>query len=119
MNPGTMPFGKHQGKHLQDVPLNYLLWCLAEIGPGLNKYGLNLQAAIYQEAKRRSERDAPDDEDMDQLSRESNLPARLEPLIDRWYRGLVMTFHPDRGGSHEAMKAINEANDRLRQLVGV
>jgi curved DNA-binding protein CbpA len=40
-------------------------------------------------------------------------------MIRQWYRGLVLDFHPDRGGSHEAMQAINEAHERLRKLAGL
>jgi curved DNA-binding protein CbpA len=43
----------------------------------------------------------------------------LNDVIDRWYRGLVMDYHPDRGGSKEAMQAVNDAHDRLRKLVEV
>jgi curved DNA-binding protein CbpA len=37
--------------------------------------------------------------------------------VDGWYRGLVLKYHPDRGGSHEAMVAINDAHERLVALV--
>jgi hypothetical protein len=37
-------------------------------------------------------------------------------IIRRWYRDMTLRFHPDREGSHEAMKAINQAHDRLAKL---
>jgi curved DNA-binding protein CbpA len=40
-------------------------------------------------------------------------------VVCRWYRDLALHFHPDRGGSNEAMQAINEANNRLRRMVGL
>jgi hypothetical protein len=46
-------------------------------------------------------------------------PANLPTIIRTWYRQLTLEHHPDRGGSKEAMQAINEAHDRLKRLVGV
>jgi hypothetical protein len=40
-------------------------------------------------------------------------------VIRQWYRGLVLEYHPDRAGSHEAMQVINEAHQRLCKLVGL
>jgi hypothetical protein len=45
--------------------------------------------------------------------------ANLPGLIRGWYHSLADDFHPDRGGSVEAMRVVNEAHDRLRKLVGV
>jgi DnaJ-class molecular chaperone len=40
----------------------------------------------------------------------------LEQVIRLWFRQLAHDFHPDhRGGSSEAMLAINEAHHRLRK----
>jgi hypothetical protein len=102
-----MDFGKHKGKPVSAVPSDYLLWALHEarcISPWLRE-------AIEEELQRRVEAVYNPEEN-------SNLPARLNHVIDRWYRGLVMDYHPDRGGSHEAMQAVNDAHDRLRQMVG-
>jgi hypothetical protein len=30
---------------------------------------------------------------------------------------MVLRFHPDRGGSTEAMQALNQAADRLREII--
>jgi hypothetical protein len=37
-------------------------------------------------------------------------------IADRWYRRLAMEFHPDKGGSHDAMKAVNRGRELLLQL---
>ena len=29
-----MPFGKHKGEKLGDIPASYLLWCADNFGPG-------------------------------------------------------------------------------------
>jgi hypothetical protein len=45
-------------------------------------------------------------------------PVQWPEVIRQWYHGLARDYHPDRGGSVEAMKAINEAHERLLNLVG-
>jgi hypothetical protein len=43
--------------------------------------------------------------------------ATLEPVLRQWYHQMALRFHPDRGGSNEAMQIINYANDALRRLI--
>jgi hypothetical protein len=104
----NMPFGKHAGKPLVEVPTPYLLWLLRarrHLDPAL-------RLAIYRVLDERG------------LSYPM-LDDHPQPLIDwpfvirQWYRGLVLDYHPDRGGSHLAMQAINEAHLRLSKLVGI
>jgi hypothetical protein len=111
-----MNFGKHKGQRLQDVPTSYLAWVLREC---TNLEGW-LRAAIGTELGTRDE--APQ-----RTSRRAAKPTRGEypPPVDwagilrKWHHGLALDYHPDRGGHPEAMKAINEAHDRLKRLVGV
>jgi hypothetical protein len=44
-----------------------------------------------------------------------NLPA----AITAWHREMSLAFHPDRGGSTQAMQALNAGVDRLRQMLGI
>ena len=39
-------------------------------------------------------------------------------IIRQWLHEMALEFHPDRGGHVEAMKAINIAADRLKELTG-
>ena len=116
-------FGKHRGQRVADVASGYLTWVVCEclrIRPGLLH-------AVVGELRRR-------DEDVDALLREradaerhrregvaqdaAPRPADICSIIDRWYRQLVLDHHPDRGGSHEAMVAINDAHERLLAMLG-
>lgn len=96
-----MPFGKHRGKRVGEIPENYRVWVLesCDINPTLRQaieesLGLNKQ----------------------QTTRVPALP--LEELVAPWYRRLATEFHPDRRGSHEAMLAVNRAHELLLELGG-
>jgi hypothetical protein len=109
-----MPFGKHRGLPVEDLPPSYLLWMLENID---NKPYLT---AIAWEAL------ADWLEDRDEASRSirgcspvSMAPAKADfaPAIRTLQREMALRFHPDRdGGSHQAMVAINVAVERLKQL---
>lgn len=103
------PFGKHRGKPLPDIPNGYLAWVLRECD--LDPW---LRAAVQCELQRR----------LDVAYGPSpgpgpgfHPPVQLGEIIRRWHREMALEFHPDRGGSNEAMKAINRAVERLRELV--
>ena len=119
----TFDFGKHAGRAVKDTPTGYLCWIVCEclrIRPGL-------LLAVVGELRRRGE-------DVDVLLRERGdaerhrreratqdtdpRPADIRPIIDKWYRQLVLDFHPDRGGDTATMQVINEAYRRLLAMLG-
>ncbi len=99
-----MPFGKHRGKLLSDIPTGYLVWLhnWAEIDD-------RLADAVDQELGRRNE--------VDQSTPPLGLPD-LRPLADDWYRQLAREFHPDLGGSNECMRAVNRGRELLIEMLG-
>lgn len=109
-----LTFGKFRGWRLGDVADDYLLW--------LHNKGIvqdaDLADAISRELDRRTgERPAS------RRARLARTPAKLaeaiEPVLKRWYFELSCRFHPDKGGDVQMMKALNIANDRLRELLNV
>ena len=98
-NMSTLHFGKHRGKPLADIPISYLRWVIENcdgITPSLRR---EIESILYQSPKRES--------------------LALPSLVSPWYRKLAVEFHPDRrGGSHEAMVAVNRARDLLLEMVG-
>jgi hypothetical protein len=119
----TFDFGKHAGRAVKDTPTGYLCWIVCDclrIRP-------SLLLAVVGELRRRGE-------DVDVLLRERGdaerhrreratqdtdpRPADIRPIIDKWYRQLVLDFHPDRGGDTATMQVINEAYRRLLAMLG-
>ena len=96
-------FGKHRGRFVDEVPTGYLRWCVEQCGC--------ISPWLLAEAK----------EELRLRAGSAAAPAAVEfrGLIDSWYRGLVMKYHPDRGGSHEAMIAVNEMYERLNGLLQI
>ena len=97
-----MPFGKHVGKPLEDVPSSYLAWLLrtCDLDDDLRRAVRN--EMFVREHGRRPPQQA-DDQD---TPRRYPPPANLPEIVNRWYREQAMLHHPDRGGRHEVMVAI-------------
>jgi hypothetical protein len=105
-----MPWGKHRGRRLEDVPVSYLAWCLN------NCEGMDprLRRSIEQILD-----DAEDLDDADEPPAPADALAPVRGVMRRWYGDLSKKYHPDRGGSVVAMQVVNDAYDRLRELTGV
>ncbi len=98
-----MRFGKHKGKLLTEIgDVGYLHWLLS-----LPDLDAGLRYSVTLEIERR---------EAYQAEPTLNLPD-LRPLADDWYRQLAREFHPDRGGSHEAMKGINRGRELLLEML--
>jgi len=101
----NMPFGKHRGQPLEEVPTSYLQWLLdnCDLRP-------QLQEAVEEELGQRWSQPPPEP---------VYAIAELSPweeVVRTWHREMALRFHPDRGGSAEVMKALNHAADRLKEL---
>jgi hypothetical protein len=103
-----MPIGKYKGEPLAEVPSGYLNGALQNCR-NLDPW---LRVAIRRELQRRLDEDGGPGPAYPS-------PANLSAVIRAWYRDLCLRFHPGRGGAHEAMQVINEAHERLKQMVGM
>jgi hypothetical protein len=104
---GWMNFGKFRGRHVSDVPTDYLQWALRTCD---NLDGW-LREAIEEELHARvPPRPQPP---------RNPPPPVLAGIIAEWYRKMALRYHPDRGGSTLAMQIVNEAVNELRQMLGV
>lgn len=94
-----MPFGKHQGERVDELPESYLAWVLDNVD--------TLQPTLRDEIERVLEIGW----------HASAVQVPTGDVIGRWYRELAREYHPDHGGSHAEMKVVNRANELLRELV--
>lgn len=99
-----MPFGKHRGKPLEDVPLSYMQWALENCSSVTPALRAEMERLLRGDHDREHERESA---------------ISIPTLASQWYRQLACEFHPDRGGSHAAMVAINRGRDLLLELAGV
>jgi|SRR5215467_10794561 len=97
----TMPFGRHRGERLGDLPFEYLEW-LASV----DFVREPLRSQIHAEYQRRLYSQDP---------RIIVDPSIVDELVGAGVRVLSKRYHPDMGGDHEHMVAVNRAADWLRQ----
>lgn len=97
-----MRFGKFKGRPLSSIPdASYLLWLLSltDLDPGL-------RYSVQRELERREAGQ----------SQPAAIPD-LRPLANDWYRRLAREFHPDHGGTHEGMQAVNRGRELLLEML--
>jgi hypothetical protein len=100
-----IPFGKHKGSELGDVPEQYLEWLA-----GVDWLREPLASAVKAEAERRI---------LSQENRQSISPRLVDELVCAGVRTLSKKYHPDHGGDHKQMVEINRTADWLRQQARV
>jgi hypothetical protein len=106
-----MPFGKHQGQHVREVPTSYLRWVLREVETldRWQRHAIEAELSRRGEGPRRHQEEAP-----------FPPPADFRALFRTWFAGLARDYHPDRiGGDGREMVAINDAAERLKKLAGI
>jgi hypothetical protein len=116
-----MPFGKYKNKRLSKLPTDYLVWCRDKCDNLTDE----LRKAVEEELAGRDdapEQDGPPSdeapaEEAGKLPKVSPLGQSLGGEVRMLFRNLALKYHPDRGGSHEAMRALNEFHDQLQQLL--
>lgn len=108
-----IPFGKFKGLRLDDdeVELGYLVW----LQNNCTRLSPAFAYALEKELQRRTWQE-PEAPKAQPESRTGGL-AKVNAIVTHWYRELSLQFHPDRGGKNDMMKALNIANDRLRELL--
>jgi len=96
-----MPFGKYSGLALADLPDSYLSWLL-----GLDDLREPLKSAAWSEYRRRVDAHA---------ERQRTAVLTLDAgRVKQIYREMAFKWHPDHGGTKEAMQAVNEFYEALQ-----
>jgi hypothetical protein len=105
----TFPWGQFQGHRLTAVPGSYLVTLLEKRDWPFREY--RLRDAVAEELRRRINAIVPNnaEEDIDEEEDDG-------PDIKAVLRSAALRFHPDRGGSRDAMTAVNWINEQVRAL---
>lgn len=101
---------------MTDVPSDYLRWML----DSCDLWDATRQAIEEVLRRRYAEPEGDEwDEPPPRGSRADSAPARLAEGVRTWYRRMTLRYHPDRGGSTEAMQVIVDAHNELRRELGI
>ncbi len=133
MSSAKMPFGKHRGKRLQSIPTEYLVWLRDEndeLDAALRKEVLHelgrrddVPASANEPPpppppeKKKKAAPAKDVAEAAPVRNVSPMGQSLAGNIRMLYRTLAMKYHPDRGGSPDAMLALNALHDQVQELI--
>ena len=92
-----MPFGKHRGECIADIPVSYLGWVLLNVGD----LAAHLRSVITDSVMRRRRQqgaNAPNTPPLPHSTAVDVIPRdRLKTVLRDWFRKLTMRHHPDRG----------------------
>lgn len=103
-----MPFGRHRGQTIDEIPRSYLRWVLENC----HSISPHLRAAIADQLGERPQWTPPPPPPPPRTP-----PASaLDNLVRQWLRQMTLKYHPDRGGHHEAMIAVVDGAELLRSL---
>ncbi len=89
-----MPFGRYKDYQVDDLPGNYLEWLIDNVD-----LWEPLRSEVYRQL----------------YGCKDNVVAPDESKTKAIYRQLAQKWHPDRGGSTEAMQAVNEFYELLKR----
>ncbi len=127
-----MPFGKHKGDDVCDLPQDYLLWLVSNID--MRK---ELKEAVVEALEEQGIIVTPDmfcdpitgEKGKFDNSKFQNAPTYLHPdndmkkilvdLVDAGYKSLAKKAHPDKGGKKEDMQALNSVKEWLQKGLGL
>ena len=125
-----IPFGKHSGTEVRDLPVSYLRW--------LNENDLRCMTPELKHAVREALREAQQRQESawerftrDQFTPPPRAPAGMttvlvpvarlalmQELIECGFKALAVKIHPDKGGEVGRMQELNELRSALKAQIG-
>ena len=123
-----MPFGKYKGISVRDIPSDYLEWLWGNVP---------LYDPLWSLVKEELEGldidvdepfgDAGNTNGPKTKPRPTRIECGLTPMeadmvreiVSRGYRECAKIYHPDIGGTHKQMTALNSANEKCLSIIGL
>jgi hypothetical protein len=113
-----MPFGKHKGIVLENLPVDYLDWVLgwmdSEDSGWMSYSRKRLFDAMEDEWDRRQSGTRPKEVAKSKMSAAAR--SLKSEFIKSGYRAMSLKYHPDKGGTSEQMIALKELKEALEKL---
>jgi hypothetical protein len=101
--PLSMPFGKHKGTKISELPDDYLQWLLS----------LDLREPLKSAVENEyQERECADNDGVPGVN-----VLVIDEIVSAGVRALSKKYHPDVGGDHRKMVSINQTADWIREQV--
>jgi hypothetical protein len=105
-----MPWGKHRGWLIGEVPTGYLVWAIEE-----STIAEPYRTAIREELADRLDLRLPaPPADPTPMLPPAELEATFRAMLKLGYKTLSLKYHPDRGGDTQAMQRVNATADWAR-----
>ena len=101
-----MPWGKHRGRDLVDVPDAYLDWMMTSA-----KLLEPLRSAVCREWQARFDPRAS------AILFDGDVQSAALQIVSTGYRHLAREHHPDVGGATGTMQSLNAAQEWLRRTI--
>jgi hypothetical protein len=116
-----MPFGKYRDWSLGEVPADYLQWVLANamIDSSLRwRIELELARRPPPTSDRAIARPSSEvDREAEWRSFKDSYRLTVREALQTAYQEVSVRHHPDQGGSHDAIGAVNDLYERLNALI--
>lgn len=112
-----VPFGKHKGALLSNVPDGYLLWLVGEAPWGAPDQSFVMRNKPFFDAAKQEFKRRQNGLPVEQVAGLTGDMRRfLKEFVQLGYKAMAQRYHPDRGGSTEDMQVIGQLRDYLKGL---
>lgn len=128
----TMPFGKHKGLHFDQIPETYFDWLLEqdwlsdrlreEIRDYFSEGGADRSYSYFNNSNNGTHYSSNQWGSSGHSQTQNPITPKLnkeemsdfKKILNMGFRALAMKYHPDTGGTKEAMQRLNALVEKLR-----
>lgn len=108
-----MPFGKHRGKLLSDIPTDYLEWLMTI------DLRMGLREAVEAEVRKRRQGQERSWAAAGPVVVPENVRQAVLEIVHAGFAAASLKHHPDHGGSNDRMRELLEARSWLATTLGL